>query len=122
VVKSVFHRDGKTHQGFLPAWDTACCKAGLDTKGPEAGKVLTTERIPHEFRRTAVRNLSRVGVSEKTAMELTRHKAREVFQAPRHRRRAAPHRGGGKARGGRNGAKTVTNGPCDAPGRQGQEA
>src|SRR5262249_30346104 len=46
VVKSVFHRDGKTHQGFLPAWDTACCKAGLGTKDPGEGKGLTPEPNP----------------------------------------------------------------------------
>ncbi len=52
---------------FTDKWQRACIAAGL------------SGRIPHDFRRTAVRNLVRAGVSEKTAMLLTGHKTRSVF-------------------------------------------
>lgn len=71
----VFHRDGRSFldasgrpsKGFRDDWKAACKAAGCPGK------------IPHDFRRTAVRNLVRAGVSEKTAMLLTGHKTRCVF-------------------------------------------
>jgi integrase len=66
-VARVFHRHGKPIRDFRKAFATACAAAGCPG------------RIPHDFRRTAVRNLVRAGVPEKTAMVLTGHKTRSDF-------------------------------------------
>ncbi len=63
----LFHRDGKPIEGFRKAWKSACKAAECP------GKLL------HDFRRTAVRNLVRANVPEKTAMSITGHKTRSVF-------------------------------------------
>jgi integrase len=52
---------------FWKRWKTACTAAGCPG------------RIPHDFRRTAVRNLNRGGVPETIAMKITGHKTRSVF-------------------------------------------
>src|SRR6202171_1000253 len=60
--------NGITESGFNKAWRKARITAGCPG------------RIPHDFRRTAVRNLVRAAVPERVAMQLTGHKPRAVFE------------------------------------------
>jgi integrase len=57
-----------TERGFNKAWRKARVAAGCPG------------RIPHDFRRTAVRTLVRAGVPERVAMQLTGHKTRAIFE------------------------------------------
>jgi integrase len=68
AVAYVFTRsNGDPIGSFNKAWATACRAAGVP------GRVL------HDFRRTAVRNLVRVGVPERVAMQLVGWKSRQML-------------------------------------------
>jgi integrase len=68
IIPWVFHRNGRPIKDYRKAWKTACIAAGVPN------------RIPHDFRRTAVRNLERAGVSRSVAMKLTGHKTEAVYR------------------------------------------
>jgi site-specific recombinase XerD len=63
-----FHDDGRPIKDYDNAWRSACKVAGCP------------ERIVHDLRRTAVRNLVRARATEGVVMRLTGHKTRAVFE------------------------------------------
>lgn len=67
VVAHVFHRNGEPIRYFRRSWATACRKAGV------------LGRLPHDYRRSAARNLSRAGVPEAVIMKLCGWRTRSVF-------------------------------------------
>lgn len=68
ICRYVFHRNGKRIKTFKDAWNVACTAAGLPG------------RIPHDLRRSAVRNMERAGLSRSVAMQLTGHKTEAVYR------------------------------------------
>jgi integrase len=68
ICPHVFQRNGRPIRGFRAAWSKACTAAGLPG------------RIPHDLRRSAVRNMERAGLSRSVAMQLTGHKTEAVYR------------------------------------------
>jgi site-specific recombinase XerD len=68
VIPWVFCRpDGVRIPRFYEPWQAACKAAGI-------------QRIPLDFRRTAVRNLERAGVPRTTAMSMIGHKTESIYR------------------------------------------
>src|SRR2546427_4993525 len=81
IIPHVFHRDGEPIRYFRRAWLSAIDRAAHKERG-DVREVVRPEllgRIPHDLRRTAVRNLVRASVPERVAMQLTGHKTRSGF-------------------------------------------
>ena len=68
IIAHVFHRYGRPIKSLRRAWVTACRKAGRPGL------------LPHDLRRSAVRNLERAGISRSVAMKLTGHKTEAVYR------------------------------------------
>jgi integrase len=67
VVPWLFHREGRPVRSFRRPWLRACQQAGV-------------LRLPHDFRRTAVRNLERAGVPRSTAMAMVGHRTESIYR------------------------------------------
>ena len=63
----IFHRGGGTIWEFRKSWRTAARAAGLDL-------------LPHDLRRSAIRNLVHAGVDQATAMKISGHLRADVFR------------------------------------------
>jgi Phage integrase family len=53
---------------------------GVAGETDASGKQKRVRPIPHDFRRTAVRNLERAGVSRSVAMKLVGHKTESIYR------------------------------------------
>jgi integrase len=83
IIPWLFHRDGKPIKTFRRSWITACVKAGLGNRITDTkGKLIkaTASRVPHDFRRTAVRNLERAGVPRSAAMKMVGHRTEAIYR------------------------------------------
>src|SRR5262249_11690592 len=77
LIPWVFHRivhgtPGTPIRRFYRSWKTACKAAGIPVEGVE-------KKIFHDFRRTAVRNMTRAGVPRQTAKKISGHKTDSIF-------------------------------------------
>ena len=59
--------DGSPIRDFRGSWKTACRAVGVPG------------RVPHDFRRSAIRNMVKRGVPERVAMQLAGHRTRSIF-------------------------------------------
>jgi integrase len=68
IIPWLFHRNGRPIKDFRGAWKQSCADAGVPG------------RIPHDFRRTAVRNLERAGVPRSAAMKMVGHRTEAIYR------------------------------------------
>ncbi len=80
MLKKKFRGHGTAFEtkNFRREWIKACVKCGL---GEKTGKAWYQYKglVPHDFRRSAVRNLVNAGVDTATAMKITGHRTLHIF-------------------------------------------
>jgi integrase len=79
MLKKMFRVDSKPvfdTTNFRKSWNAACVKVKLGTQD----KYIYRGLIPHDLRRSAVRNMRKAGVDQTTAMSISGHKTVSVFQ------------------------------------------
>jgi integrase len=78
----ICHRGGIRLESLKHSWRKACERVELGKMVEVGGtkEKVWVGKIPHDFRRTAVRNMVRAGVPEKIAMAISGHKTRSVFE------------------------------------------
>jgi len=64
----VFHRNGKPIKSFRKTWKTACKAIGQPNL------------VPHDMRRSAVRNFRKAGLSETEGMKMSGHKTNSIYK------------------------------------------
>jgi integrase len=82
IVTTVFHRNGKPIRAYLDAWRAACKRAAVEKRGnlETVIRPRILGRTPHDFRRTAARNLIRAGVAQHVVMKLCGWKTDAMFR------------------------------------------
>lgn len=68
IIPWLFHRNGVVIRSYRRSWISACKRAGVG------------DRVPHDFRRTAIRNLERAGVPRSAAMAMVGHRTESVYR------------------------------------------
>src|SRR5882724_1671947 len=83
MLKGIEPKDGTVFDttNLRKAWCKACVAAGLGKfeEVEEKSDPRYTGLIIHDLRRSAIKNLMKVGVNEKVAMKISGHKTRAVF-------------------------------------------
>jgi len=77
----IFHRKGEQMGDFRKVWKRACREAGLVKRMQDeaTGTIRTVYPIPHDFRRSAVRNMVRAGVNPDIARQISGHRTPAIF-------------------------------------------
>ncbi len=77
----ICHRGGIQLQSLKHSWRQACERVGLGkmVEDEQKGRKVWMGMIPHDFRRTAIRNMVRAMIPEKVAMAISGHTTRTVF-------------------------------------------